>query len=129
MIVFDASAIVGAALREDSVPEWALVRAFDQDIIALSPAVDAEIGDVLFRPKFARGISVARALILEIVRGRAAWFNPTVRVGDCRDAKDNKYLELTLAAGASILVTSDADLLVLTPWRCVRILRPADYAG
>ena len=44
-----------------------------------------------------------------------------------RDPKDNKYLELALAAGAETIVSSDEDLLVLHPWRSVRILRPADY--
>jgi predicted nucleic acid-binding protein len=48
-------------------------------------------------------------------------------VTDCRDRKDNKYLELALAAGASIIVTSDADLLILDPWRGIRILKPIDY--
>jgi len=48
-------------------------------------------------------------------------------VTDCRDAKNNKYLELALASGAGTLVTGDADLLVLHPWRSVRILRPAEY--
>ena len=46
---------------------------------------------------------------------------------DCRDAKDNKYLELALAARAGVIVSGDADLLVLHPWRGVRILRPAEY--
>ena len=45
----------------------------------------------------------------------------------CRDAKDNKYLELALAAAADVIVSGDADLLVLHPWRGVRILRPAAY--
>ena len=49
------------------------------------------------------------------------------RVTDCRDPKDNKYLELALAAGAETIVSSDDDLLVLDPWRGVRIMRPTDY--
>jgi hypothetical protein len=36
-------------------------------------------------------------------------------------------LELALAAGAETIVSSDDDLLVLDPWRGVRILRPAEY--
>jgi predicted nucleic acid-binding protein len=48
-------------------------------------------------------------------------------VTDCRDPKDNLHLELALAAKAERIVSSDADLLVLHPWRGVRILRPADY--
>ena len=54
-------------------------------------------------------------------------FEPAERVTDCRDAKDDKYLELALASGAGAIVSSDADLLVLHPWRGVRILRPAAY--
>ena len=37
MIVFDASAVVSAALREDSVPERALLRAEATDLFALHP--------------------------------------------------------------------------------------------
>ena len=56
-----------------------------------------------------------------------AFFTPTERVADCRDAKDDKYLELALAARAAVIVSGDADLLVLHPWRGVRVLRPAEY--
>lgn len=51
MIVFDASAMVGAALKLDSVPERALLRAEDVDVFALSVVVEAEISEVLGRPK------------------------------------------------------------------------------
>jgi predicted nucleic acid-binding protein len=43
------------------------------------------------------------------------------------DAKDNKYLELALAADASLIVSSDQDLLVMDPWRGGRILLPMGY--
>lgn len=128
MIVFDASAVVSAALREDSVPERALLRAEAIDLFALSAEVDAEIAEVLGRSRFARAVTAARRTrILEILRGDAVWFSPTERVTDCRDAKDNKYLELALAAGAGTIVSGDADLLVLDSWRSVRILKPAVY--
>jgi len=65
--------------------------------------------------------------VLEILHQAAVWFEPSERVTDCRDAKDNKYLELALAAGAETIVSGDDDLLVLDPWRGVRILLPADY--
>ena len=53
MIVFDASSIVGAVLKEGSVPERALLHAVDNDVLALSDVVAAEIAEVLGRPKFA----------------------------------------------------------------------------
>ena len=119
---------MSAALKADSVPERALLRAEEVDVFALSAAVDGEIVGVLNRPRFARAIPLARReRVLEILRRAAVWFEPTVRVGDCRDPKDNKYLELAFAAGAETIVSSDDDLLVLDPWRGVRIMRPADY--
>jgi uncharacterized protein len=128
LIVFDASTIVSAALKADSIPERALLQAEGVDVLAMSAAVDAEIAEVLGRPKFARGIPVARReAFLKILREAAIWFDPEVRIANCRDPKDDKYLELALAAGAEIIVSSDDDLLVLHPWRHVRIVRPAEY--
>lgn len=128
MIIFDASTLVGAALKEDSVPERALLCAEEQDVFALSVAVEAEIAEVLGRPKFARVLSPARReRVLGLVRETAVWFEPTIKVADCRDPKDDKYLELALASGAEVIVSSDDDLLLLQPWRGVRILRPIEY--
>ncbi len=128
MIVFDASVVVSAALKMDSAPERALLRAEEMDAFALSAAVDAEIAAVLRRPRFACAIPPERhELILTVLRDEAVWFEPSVRVTECRDPKDDMYLELALAAGAEIIVSSDDDLIVLHPWRGVRILRPADY--
>ena len=62
-----------------------------------------------------------------IVFDSAVWFEPTICLTDCRDPKDNKYLELALTAGAETIVSGDDDLLILHPWRGVRILQPADY--
>ncbi len=126
--MFDASALVGAALKADSVPERALLRAEEADVFALSAVVAAEIADVLGRPKFARRLTAARReRVIALVREAAVWFDPAVRVADCRDPKDDKYLELALASGAETIVSSDDDLLVLHPWRGIRILRPAEY--
>lgn len=128
MIIFDASTLVGAALKEDSVPERALLRAEEQDVFTLSVAVEAEIAEILGRPKFARVLSPARReRVLGLVRETAVWLEPTIKVADCRDPKDDKYLELALASGAEVIVSSDDDLLLLQPWRGVRIPRPIEY--
>jgi putative PIN family toxin of toxin-antitoxin system len=128
LIVFDASTLISATLKADSVPERALLRAEEIDVLALSAAVDSEIAEVLARPKFTRAVSEARRrAFLTSLRAAAFWFEPTVRVRECRDAKDDKYLELALAAGAETIVSSDRDLLVLNPWRGVHVLSPAEY--
>jgi putative PIN family toxin of toxin-antitoxin system len=48
-------------------------------------------------------------------------------VRECRDHKDDKFLELALDGQADLLVTGDEDLLALHPWRGIPILSPADY--
>ena len=127
-IVFDASSIVGALLKPDSVPERALLLARARDVICLSDAVEAEIREVLGRPRFARYLSQGRGeRVMDLVASAAARFAPSVAVQDCRDAKDNKYLELALAAGATTIVSSDGDLLVLDPWRGIRVVTPAQF--
>jgi len=128
LIVFDASSVVGAALRADSIPRRALLIARDQHVIALSGPVFGEIQEVIGRPKFARVLTEDRqAEILQLLTAAAIWVENVRSVQDCRDAKDNKYLELAEAAGADVIVSSDEDLLVLNPWRGIRILRPKEF--
>src|SRR5947209_6459371 len=113
-VVIDASTIVGAALKRDSIPERALLLARATATLCLSIAVEAEIRDVLRRPKFRRFISDdVRERILDIVTAAALIFEARERVTDCRDRKDNIYLELALAAKAAVIVSSDYDLLSL----------------
>jgi len=110
------------------VPHRALNWLLTHDKIALSPDVEDEYFDVLRRPKLARFLDPeVRAEVLGLLLTFPSRFTPTVRVRDCRDAKDDKYLELALAAGATLIVSSDNDLLILSPWRGIPILRPAEY--
>ena len=128
MIVFDASTLVSAAFRRGSVPDLAVRHAFRTDRIAVSEPVRAELLDVLHRPGLARFIDPElRAGLLGQLGALGVVFASTMRVTDCRDPKDNKYLELALAAEAAALVSSDEDLLVLHPWRGERVRRPAAY--
>lgn len=46
---------------------------------------------------------------------------------DRRDPKDNRYFELASAAGASAILTGGEDMLALHPWRCIQVLRPAEF--
>lgn len=127
-VVFDASTVVGAALKQDSIPERALLLARANATICLSAAVEAEIREVLCRPKFHKYISDGvRESILDVLTAAALVVQPRTAVADCRDPEDNIYLELALAASATVIVSSDDDLLSLDPWRGIRILSPGDY--
>jgi putative PIN family toxin of toxin-antitoxin system len=51
----------------------------------------------------------------------------TAAIADCRDPKDNKFLELAVSGQASHILTGDADLLALHPFRGLSILTPRDF--
>jgi hypothetical protein len=94
----------------------------------MSESVAAEIRDVLARPRFARVLTLRRqAEIAALLFSDAHWFTPTTRVTDCRDPSDDKYLELALAANATVVISSDGDLLALHPWRGIPVLNPSEY--
>jgi putative PIN family toxin of toxin-antitoxin system len=52
---------------------------------------------------------------------------PAVIPRICRDPNDDHLLALALAGGATVLVTGDADLLVLHPWQGIHICTPQDF--
>ncbi len=86
-----------------------------------------ELCNVLVRPKFDKYISLkTRLLIINELRGLLV-FDIAETIKDCKDPKDNKFLELAVAASASCLITGDKDLLVLHPFRNTPILSAADF--
>jgi uncharacterized protein len=60
IVVLDASTLVGAALKPDSVPEQALLRIVRDYQLIVSDEVAAEYRAVLERPKFARSLPLER---------------------------------------------------------------------
>jgi putative PIN family toxin of toxin-antitoxin system len=127
-VVLDANVIVSAALKVHSTSERAVGLSRSRDTLFLSDPVLAEIGSVLRRPKILRAISSERVdRILATLAAAAVMITPLERVRECRDQKDDKYLELALAADARVIVSGDTDLLVMNPWRGIRIISPAEY--
>lgn len=47
----------------------------------------------------------------------------TEQINECRDVKDDKYLELAVNGEADLILTGDDDLLVLHPFRQIPIVR------
>jgi predicted nucleic acid-binding protein len=53
----------------------------------------------------------------------------TLRVSECRDPKDDKFLELAINGEATVIISGDKDLLVLNPFRTIPILSPREFLG
>ena len=84
--------------------------------------LSVELTDVLMRDKFDRFVSPQeRGTVLRLIAGSAEWFRPIETIEDCRDPKDNKFLELAIASSATFIVTGDQDLLVLNTYRGIKI--------
>ena len=87
-----------------------------------------ELSAVLSRSKFDRYVTVDdRERFLAMLLARSALIEVVVKVQECRDPKDNKFLELALSGDAVCLVSGDRDLLVLNPFRGLPILAPSDF--
>lgn len=50
-------------------------------------------------------------------------------VTDCRDPKDNKFLELAVSGNATCIISGDDDLLSLHPFRGVPIVIPQAFVS
>ena len=68
-----------------------------------------------------------RLEVLELLLKNAAVVDITEPVAACRDPDDDKFLELAVNGSATCVVTGDADLLALHPFRGIPILTPADF--
>jgi uncharacterized protein len=87
-----------------------------------------ELASVLRRPKLAAYVSPSESTAFLTELGRAVELVPIgERVELCRDPRDDKFLELALAGRAHFLLSGDADLLALHPFRGTAIITPAAY--
>ena len=59
----------------------------------------------------------------------AEYVEITERISACRDPTDDKFLELAVNGRADWVVSGDADLLVLSPFRGIPVVSPAIYVG
>jgi predicted nucleic acid-binding protein len=82
--------------------------------------------DVLERPKFSQRLAQEyRRRFLLYLQATAFFVVPEQRVEVRRDPADKLVLEAALALGSDVIVVSDdRDLLVLDPWRDIRIVKP-----
>ena len=129
LFVFDANIIISAVLIPQSKPDLAIRKAQDSGSILMSPEIWAELEQVLARPKFDRYISSEdRSKFLgDFLDTVILVMEITEKIQECRDPKDNKYLELAVNGQADCLITGDADLLILNQFREKPVITVSDF--
>jgi len=126
--VIDTNTLISAILFEHSNSTMAFNKVKRLGKIPASFETYNELCDVIVRPKFDRYVSLKiRLVILNEIKGLIIFQEISESIQVCRDPKDNKFLELAIAANASCIITGDKDLLVLHPFRNVPILNAVDF--
>jgi putative PIN family toxin of toxin-antitoxin system len=129
-VVVDTNVFVSGLLRESFLPGQAAARAGHKAILLVSEATMRELADVLAQAKFDRYVTVQhRVQFVRLIAGVAEFVPIIHSVRECRDPKDDKFLEVALNGRAHLIITGDEDLLGMHPWRRIEILSPSAYVA
>jgi putative PIN family toxin of toxin-antitoxin system len=127
-VVLDTNVFISGLLSKTSTPARCVERAVEQGQLIASNATLRELAAKLLSPKFDRYIPRERreSLLLRLA--------PLVEIvqiiqefNECRDRDDDKFLDVAVNGRADVLVSGDADLLVLHPFRGIAIVTPTGY--
>jgi uncharacterized protein len=128
LYVLDTNVLVSALLFAKSSPRKALELALSRGKILMSKETVDELNNVLSRPKFERYVSppkrdrflfslVQKSILIEIQK----------KIAECRDPKDDKFLELAINGKAIAIVSGDKDLLILHLFRGIPIVTVSQF--
>ena len=127
-LVFDTNIIISALLFEGSKPSKAFDIGINQGNLLFSSSTLAELEEVLWRNKFDRYIShEERKQFLTSLILHSIPIETNETISECRDPKDNKFLELAVCGKADFIISGDEDLLVLNPFRNIQIITPDSF--
>lgn len=126
--IIDTNILVSAALIRRSPPWQATTFIEKTGTILYSKATLAEFQSVLNRKKFNKYLTPEekQQFILKFIE-KAELVAITETITDCRDPKDNKFLELAISGSANFIITGDQDLLILHPFQTVNIITVNDF--
>lgn len=126
--VFDTNVLISALLFNESKPAQAFFSALRTGEVLVSADMIVELNAVLGHKKFQRYVTEEeRERFLRSLLQEAKLVEIREKVRACRDLKDARFLELAINGEADRIVSGDDDLLVLDPFRDIRILTPGDF--
>jgi putative PIN family toxin of toxin-antitoxin system len=137
--VIDTGVLVSALIRRQGTTGNVLRALRDGSFTAIyTTDILVEIIDVLGRPALRAKYHIEPediVALINLIRLRGDLVIPDRKVTACRDPKDDKFLEAALAGSADCVISGDADiiptllrdLLDLTPFESIPILRPAEF--
>jgi len=129
-VVIDTNVWISSLLIPDSASAQAVDEALSQSEVMVSDATVEELSDVLSREKFDQYVSLDdREHFLRHLLQVTTMVSVISEVTDCTDPSDNQFLALALDSESDLIVSGDADLLSLHPWRGIEIISPAEFVA
>jgi len=126
--VFDTNVTISALMFPQSLPRRAFDLAYSTGNLLTSTAIILELDEVLGRKKFEKYFSMEeRVQFISKFFADAEIVEIQETIQACRDRKDDKFLELAVNGSADLIITGDQDLLVLNPFRNIKIITPSDF--
>ncbi|MBE9057053.1 putative toxin-antitoxin system toxin component, PIN family [Sphaerospermopsis sp. LEGE 08334] len=126
--VIDTNILVSAVLINSSVPDVAFKKANNLGIMLFSDATFQELQEILNRSKFDKYISLnIRTQFLAKLKLESEAVEIVQIIKECRDPKDDKFLEVAINGNATHMITGDKDLLALHPFRGVDIITATQF--
>jgi putative PIN family toxin of toxin-antitoxin system len=130
--LLDANVLLSAAIRPSGPPGMIVAALLARDVfeLVISPAIVAEVETALRLPKIRRYLrepDEALSWLADLV-ALADLVSDTDRAkGACRDPDDDAVLAAAMEGRAAVIVTGDADLLVLGEYQGVAIMTPREF--
>jgi putative PIN family toxin of toxin-antitoxin system len=121
-LVVDTNLLIRTLLSPGPARQFFQLAPLSHQVVYHSEQLD-ELRDVVARPR----LKIAPEAVIELVErieryGQRVDADLDVQL-DCRDSKDYYVLAVALAGKAEVILTEDDDLLVLDPWRGIRVMR------
>jgi uncharacterized protein len=126
--VIDTNVIVSALLFRSSIARQCFDKALNHGYVLQSFQTVDELDSVLRREKFNKYLTeLERLEFLGELVAVAKFVQIVETVIECRDPKDDKFLELAVNGSANFIISGDQDLQVMHPFRDIPILSPTNF--
>jgi putative PIN family toxin of toxin-antitoxin system len=128
-VVLDTNLLVSYLLTQGMTISRIIDSWENGDIAVLcSPAIFEELVEVVQRPRLRQHMTASPQALIDLLLAEAIQTpGKLTMAGANRDPKDDKFLECALEGEADYIVTGDEDLLTLTQFHGIPIVRPFDF--
>lgn len=127
-VVIDTNIFVSAFLGSKNAKLILKEIINDEFVLIMSAEQLRELKEVLYRPKFSKYITQREVdELVSLLSMKVIVPACYEKIFDCRDSKDNMILEEAVYGNAQYIITGDDDLLVLNPYKWIKIVSLREF--